>query len=276
MAHQGTRVKTVYCIGVVAILGLAPCWPEGDAPPPAQPTGALLVGAVNSGRLFQELGLDLVAASLGGPFVHYRPVDNGGPCDEIGIGVLSSDQDAQREAAYYVLHVSVSPSASISLSPRSRLFVWASKAGRPHCNALLRYENVLLRYGWNGTPDGAIALAKHIAELFTDAPAIAPRATRTAVPEVQITVPAAFLTREATAIQFAATEETALRAWAVTYRAGPRRNEDALGYCWRPQASRRGSVSVYVREPGRYEVELHFATEGNVIFAKTIVLDAVD
>lgn len=172
--------------------------------------------------------------------------------------------------------MAIGPVASKDGEDGHDLRCWSADSDR-HASVLLRVLNVTIDFFWQGTVADALAFERSMAQLLATSAEVAPRGIEVPVPSLEITVPEPVLAGK--------------RAWVtVNVMDGPRvklashlfwriadMDEPQFAYLhdFAPGFSSEVSAALSLPNPGQYELEFTFATEGHTVFTRTCKATAV-
>ena len=256
-----------WCAAVVvaALAGALALSPAAGAD--EQQSNALLTG-VNATRLLQVLNQPSPPTTEFGTGVvsyHLRPDKAAGLVD-LDIAVTSSEQAASQAYKHWNedrAHTPPDPQPNPPIGDQfvaeftHDLFYAAGAQDATEGVMLLRRKNVLVVMIWNGGRDKAYALARQLDEALLHDDQVCSRGDAVPVPEVEFTAPPR--------VAVGAELEVAYRS---THAILIRTEDNSVLHL-------EGTIPCEAEKPGAYTVTLEGATGQNVLFTKSITLQAV-
>ena len=270
MAHRMHALQVLAGALVVAGRFSMPCSAQ-------EPTDGPIIISVDVAKLATQLDLELHSGAVYENWVWYRaPQGTENGCGELSIAVhhdIETTQAAFRRASF---EVAVGPVVSIDGEDGHDLRCWSGDPDRS-ASILLRVLNVTIRFSWQGAMSDALYLARSIARLLMTSAEIAPRGAEVPVPSLEISVPQAVLAGKLAKLTVRATEGPRVQmGGTMSVRAVDKGEPLRLNFAGlEPGPSTEVSGSLLLHDPGKYALELTFATEGNTVFTKTCDVNVV-
>ena len=233
--------------------------------------GQELIVGVDMAKLALRLNLSLPVLEVGQAYVAYTALKGyEGACRSMGIGVHRDVPSAQEAFELYVAQTEIGPLISVNGDDGYYLRCWC-RPEKDDCSVLLRVLNVTANFYWVGSVQDGLDFAKKLANVLATSQDIAPRGDVVLLPSVEIALPEFVVAGKKAELGLKVLQGSRVRlAERTCYRTGADRKPQFISVTGsEPGLFAQGAASVDFPEPGSYELELRFATEGNVIFTKT-------